>query len=91
MRAYGFKDNVYDAVDCIVEHGVVAFSGTEDADKAFVKRVRKSLEPYSDIEVEMDFIKLMQPNPHGYLYYLYDLNRFDRQCDELTKILIAIR
>ncbi|CAH7010069.1 conserved hypothetical protein [Vibrio chagasii] len=90
MRAYGFKDKVYDAVDCIVEHGVVAFSGTEDADKVFIEKVKKCLEPYSEIEVDVDFIKFEQPNTHGYLYYLYDKNRFERQCDELIKILIVI-
>lgn len=87
MKIYGSKDNPYDAVDAIVEYGAAAIEGSKQAAEDYSKRVIKCLEPYEDIEPIQAYQNV--PN-NGYLYYVFDNNRFHIGDPELKKLLLRI-
>ena len=88
MRSYGEEaDNVYDAVDYIVQHGVVAISGTKQSATRYAERVISCLEPYDNIEPIIGFYK---GSSEGYLYYIYDNNRFQTGSNVLEDMLKKI-
>ncbi len=73
MRIYKTTENVFNAVDAVVEHGVAAVSGTQTPAVEFCDRIIKALEPYANIEPATGYENV--PN-EGYLYFVYDNNRF---------------
>lgn len=79
MRIYKTTENVFNAVDAVVEHGVAAVSGTKTPAVDFCDRIIKALEPYDDIAPATGYENV--PN-EGYLYFVYDANRFGSGRDE---------
>nr|WP_320113812.1 hypothetical protein [uncultured Desulfuromonas sp.] len=49
MKIYRAQNNVYDAVDAVVAHGIAAVEGTKTPAIAYANRIIKCLEPYTDI------------------------------------------
>jgi hypothetical protein len=82
MKIYDSKNNIFDAVDNVVEHGVAAIEGTKTQAIDYANKVIKCLEFYSDIDAIIGFKNVMNS---GYLYYVYDLNRFELKCKKLEK------
>lgn len=73
MKIYGTKNNVYDAVDAVVEHGVAAVEGTKTPAVDYANRIIECLTVYPDIAPTIGYQNV--PN-EGYLYYVYDTNKF---------------
>lgn len=84
MKIYESKHNVYDAVDAFLEHGVVAIGGTKTPAIDYINRLKECLKPYEDIEPIESYVTVSN---HGYLYFLYDLNRFKLKSKELLETI----
>ena len=84
MKIYGIKNNVYDAVDSIVKYGVVAVEGTKGPAEEYANKIIKWLRVYTDISPTIGYQNV--PN-YGYLYYVYDLNRFGNSNSDLENII----
>lgn len=87
MNIYGTKNNVYDAVDEVVEHGVAAVEGTKTPAVDCANRIIKCLSVYSEIEPVIGYQNVAN---EGYLYYVYDLNRFPIGSVELEAMIDQI-
>ena len=87
MKIFGSKDNPYNAVDALIKHGIVAIEGTKGPAIEYSNRVRKCLEPYEDI-APMQGYKNVKYN--GYLYYIYDNNKFNSDTSELDNLISYI-
>ena len=73
MRIYKTTENVFNAVDAVVEHGVAAVCGTKTPAVEFCDRIIKALEPYDDIAPATGYENVPK---HGYLYFVFDTTRF---------------
>lgn len=87
MKIYSSKNNVYDAVDAVVKYGIAAIEGTKKPAVSYSKQVIKCLEPYSDIVPMQGYQNV--PNC-GYIYYVYDGNRFSFGDKELIELVFQI-
>ncbi len=88
MKIYGPKNNVFDAVDAVKKHGVAAVEGTKTPAVDYAKRIIKCLAVYSEVTPEIGYHNV--PN-HGYLYYVYDMNKFTfDEHKELEAIIFQI-
>jgi hypothetical protein len=84
MNIYGTKNNIYDAVDAVVEHGVAAVEGTKTPAVDYANRIIKCLSVYSGIEPAIGYKNVAN---EGYLYYVYDINRFPIGSAELEAMI----
>ncbi len=87
MKIYGTNDNVYDAVDAVVEYGVVAVEGTKIPAVDYANSILKCLSPYSDVKPTVGYQNVIK---NGYLYYAHDLDRFPIGSPELKEIINRI-
>ncbi|MDG4813190.1 hypothetical protein P8629_09255 [Hydrogenovibrio sp. 3SP14C1] len=87
MKIYDEENNVYDAVDAVLETGVAAVGGCTTPAVKYAKRIIECLAPYSDIEACIGYKNVTH---NGYLYYVFDVNRFSIVSPELEKIVDRI-
>nr|WP_287412308.1 hypothetical protein [Pseudodesulfovibrio sp.] len=87
MKIYGEQDNVFDAADAVVEHGVAVIEGTKTPATNYAKRVIKCLESYDDISAH---IGSQNVSINGYFYYVSDLNRWGIGNETLKDIIHQI-
>ncbi|HAV5331872.1 TPA: hypothetical protein JI076_11020 [Acinetobacter baumannii] len=86
MRIFDTTENVYNAVDAIIKHGFAVISGTKIPAVKYASRIKKCLKPYKKIDLHLS-MHVNIPN-HGYLYFVYDQNRFSHS--ELEKTIQEI-
>lgn len=84
MKIYGNNSNIYDAVDAVVQHGVAAIEGTKTSAVEYTSRIIRCLSVYSDVAPSIGYQNVMN---QGYLYYVYDINRFG----DYTTLVAIIR
>ncbi|QHH99221.1 hypothetical protein [Acinetobacter dispersus] len=77
MRIYATTENVYNAVDAVIKHGFAVISGTKTPVESYAVRIKKCLKPYKEIDPNLSLHKDI-PH-HGYLYYVFDMNRFSHK------------
>lgn len=70
QRVFRQKDNIYDLVDAVVDHGFAAISETKSIAVPIMKRVIKALGPYKIKAIE-SFYK-----PSDYVYVVLDPKRY---------------
>lgn len=87
MRIFGEKDNVYAAVDAVIEYGLAAIDGTKTFATNYSQRIINCLEPYDDISPVVGYEEV--PN-NGYLYYVFDTNKFHIGDVALKTLLLQI-
>lgn len=87
MKIYGTNDKIQDAVEAVVKYGVAIVEGTKTPATDYAKKVIDALEPYGDICPSIGYQNVLN---EGYLYYVYDLNRFQIGSKELEKIIQRI-
>ncbi|WNO10069.1 hypothetical protein [Teredinibacter sp. KSP-S5-2] len=87
MRIYGTKNNVYDAVDTVLEHGIAAVEGTKIPAVEYANRIIECLGIYPDVSPIISYQNV--PNA-GYLYYVFDINRFPIGEKALEDIVLEI-
>jgi hypothetical protein len=87
MKIYGTRNNVYDAVDAVVAHGIAAVEGTKTPAVEYANRIIQCLEPYADVRPSIGYQNVRN---NGYLYYVHDLNRFSTGSPELEEIVSQI-
>ncbi|WP_019672382.1 hypothetical protein [Psychrobacter lutiphocae] len=87
MRIFDSRHNVYDAVNAFIEHGVVVIGGTKTPAIAYIERLKECLSVYADVEPILGYENV--PN-YGYLYFLYDLNRFESRSEELLRVVTHV-
>lgn len=75
MKIFETTENVYNAVDAVIEHGFAVISGTKTPAVNFAGRIIKCLKPYKKIDPHLSMHNNV-PN-YGYLYYVFDHNRFN--------------
>ncbi|MBN9655992.1 hypothetical protein J0K78_17080 [Halobacillus sp. GSS1] len=73
MSIYRANDNVYSAVDELVESGVVAILDTTQAAEKYMERIIKAAKPYN-VDSRADFMKHLEN--HDYLYFVYDGEKY---------------
>lgn len=86
-KIFDERDNVADAVDELLQRGVVAIEGTKTPAVRYAKRVIECSNVYPDVE---PFIGYQNVRHAGYLYYVADTNVFGVGCDELKRIIDQI-
>lgn len=84
MKIFADRNNVLDAADAVVKHGVVCIEGTKTSAVAYCNRVIAALVSYDDIELSIGYQNV--PNS-GHLYYVYDLQRYEIGSTELKSII----
>lgn len=84
MKIFRETDNVYDAVDAVVDVGVAAVLGTKTPATMYCERIVRALEPYSDVEPAIGYRNVQG---QGYLYYVYDTARFSSGDFELARLV----
>lgn len=82
MRIFVTTESVYNAVDAVIEHGFAVISGTKTPAVNYADRIRKCLKPYKKIDPHLSMHENV-PN-HGFLYFVYDQNRFKNSDLEKT-------
>lgn len=73
MRIFISTENVFNAVDAVAKYGVAAVHGTKSEAVPFCNRIIVALKPYTEIEPTIGYENVTN---QGYLYYVFDLNRF---------------
>lgn len=84
-RIFKTIENVYNAVDAVIEHGYAAVDGTKSSADPYCERIRKALSVYPKIAAQASYLNV---DHQGYLYFVYDLNRFDH--DSVKPMITAI-
>lgn len=87
MKIFGVKNNVYDAADAVVKHGLAVVEGTKISATNYTKRVIQCLKPYTDVSPIEGYQNV--PN-NGYLYYVFDNNKFPTGDDALKNLVLKI-
>lgn len=82
-----FDDQVEAAVDEMVYSGVVAVEGTKTIALHLIQSIKEGLGNYDEVSATESYMDV--PN-HGYLYYLYDANRFNIDSLELKQMVLRI-
>lgn len=82
-----FSEQIEDAVDAILEDGIVGVEGTKTIAVKLIRLIKAELEFHDEI-VPIESYKNV-PN-HGYLYYVYDSNKFLIGSTELEKLILKI-
>lgn len=84
MKIFESNNNVYDAVDAFIEHGIVAIEGTKTPAVNYINRLKECLKAYEEADPTESYESVSN---HGYLYFVYDLNRFTPMSKELSKTI----
>jgi len=87
MKIYEEKDNVYDAVDAVIKHGIAAIAGTKGPAVSYSNRVIKCLKVYPKIQPSIGYQNVSN---QGYLYYVHDLNVLPIGSEKLESIISQI-
>lgn len=87
MKIYGSDNNIYDAVDEVLETGVAVVSGTKTPAVNYANRIIQCLNNYPDVSAHIGYQNVCYG---GYYYYVYDLNRFLPGSSDLKKIINKI-
>lgn len=87
MKVYGHADNIHDAVDAVVKYGVVAVEGTKTSAVDYADRIIDALAIYPDIAAVIGYQNVVY---EGYLYYVFDTNRFECGSSHLKEIINRI-
>lgn len=74
-RIFHQSENVYNAADCIRWHGYAPIEGTKTSAMRYCERVIRVLSVYKDVQERISYLNV--PN-NGYLYFVYDANRYSR-------------
>jgi len=80
MRVIDPSENVFNAVDVVVEHGFAAIEGTKTIAVPICERVIKALKPYEGVEAVHSYQNVTN---RGYLYLVVDIERYDLTGEEL--------
>lgn len=72
-RIFRQSENVYNAADCVRTHGYAAIEGTLSSAVPYCNRVTKALSVYESIHVMKSYLNVKN---QGYLYFVYDANRY---------------
>ncbi len=73
MKIFRSTENVYNAVDSVVKYGFAAVHGTKSEAVPFCSSIIEELKPNIEISPTTGYENV---NNQGYLYYVFDLNRF---------------
>lgn len=73
-RIFKTTENVYNAVDSVKKFGYAAVDGTKSIATPYCERVLKALSVYPNIAGITSYANVAK---QGYLYFVYDVNRFD--------------
>lgn len=73
MNIYEINNNVYDTINSIVKNGVAAIEGTKTQAINYANIILESLRMHPEIEPSIGYQNVANA---GYLYYIFDLNRF---------------
>lgn len=84
MKIFNTQENIYDAVDCIVKYGVIVVEETRISISNYIKKLKKCLEAYPDIDITIGYQNVEY---NGYFYYIQDLNKFSIGSNELKTII----
>ena len=87
MKIYGHGDNIYDAVDAVVEHGVAAVEGAKIPAVNYASRVIEALAVYPDVAAIIGYQNVVN---EGYLYFVLDANKFGCGDSRLEEIINEI-
>jgi hypothetical protein len=80
MHVIDPSENIFNAVDAVVEHGFAAIEGTKTIAVPMCDRVIKALTPYKRVEAVQSYQNVTN---RGYLYLVVDVERYDLTGDEL--------
>jgi hypothetical protein len=80
MRVIDPSENIFNAVEAVVEHGFAAIEGTKTIAVPICERVIKALKPYKSIEAVQSYQNVAN---RGYLYLVVDIERYDLTGGEL--------
>ena len=72
-RIFRHSENVYNAADCVRTHGYAAIEGTLSSAVPYCDRVVKVLSVYECIHATKSYLNVTS---QGYLYFVYDANRY---------------
>lgn len=81
------NENIYNAVDQVVEFGFAAIEGTKSTAVPFCSKVVKALKPYDEVRPSTSYLNV--PN-RGYLYLVVDLNRYSGAGDDLARQVLQL-
>ncbi len=84
MKIFRESDNIYDAVDSVVEHGVAVLAGTPTIAERHGRAIIARLKPYEDIAPHISYHNVPC---NGNFYYVYDCNRFSCGDEKLKAIV----
>jgi len=84
MKLFGDKNNIYDAVDSVIENGIAIVEGTKTPAMEYANRIIKCLSVYPEIAPSVGYKNVVN---NGYLYYVYDINKFSNNHSKLEKII----
>lgn len=84
-RIFQQTENVYNAADCIRLHGYAPIEGTKTSAMSYCERVIRALSVYKDVQARISYLNV--PN-NGYLYFVYDVNRYSRT--EVSRLIEAV-
>ena len=84
---YGPDNNVYDAVEAVIENGIAAIHGTTTPAVKYANRIIECLKAYPEVSPTIGYSNVAN---EGYLYYVYDLNKFSLGSRKLEKLIIQI-
>ncbi|QDQ28808.1 hypothetical protein FNU76_22000 [Chitinimonas arctica] len=87
MKIFAPLDNIDDAIDAILTHGIAAIEGEKAPVIAYAVRLMQCLEPYRDVAPIISYQNV--PN-NGYLYYVFDSNRYATGDEELKQAVFNL-
>nr|WP_174506001.1 hypothetical protein [Acinetobacter sp. Marseille-Q1620] len=85
MKIFKQQENIFNAVNSMINHGVAVLEGTKTSATQYADRIIMALKPYETVEPIIAYQNV--PN-HGYLYYLYDANKFDVSSTQLKMLIL---
>ncbi|GFM53744.1 hypothetical protein PSCICE_50110 [Pseudomonas cichorii] len=85
MKVFMPSSNIYNAVDAVKLHGYAAVEGTKSHAVPYLERVKSALTAYPAISPAISFQKHTK---RGYLYFMYDLNRYRE--DQVKPLINAL-
>ncbi len=82
MKIFSSGDNVFNAVDLIIENGFVVVGGTKSIAVPNCERIIHALEPYEEIEPLIGYTNV---GTKEYFYFVYDNKKFKSDDIELKR------
>lgn len=84
-RIFHQSENVYNAADCVRTHGYAAVSGTLSSAVPCCNRIMDVLSVYEEVSPMKSYLNVKK---QGYLYFVYDTNRFT--LEEVARFIEAV-